>query len=75
MKDICYDIIPMLRSSAGYREKRSCNGTIYCRFTLGLKAYYPKTGLHNIRPAGHMRPARSFLAARENSVAENVAKA
>ena len=35
----------------------------------------PATGLHNIRPAGHMRPARSFLPARENSVAENVAKA
>ena len=34
-----------------------------------------KPGLHNIRPVGHMRPARSFLAARENSVAENVAKA
>ena len=35
----------------------------------------PTAGLHNIRSAGHMRPARSFLAARENSVAENVAKA
>ena len=34
-----------------------------------------KPGLHNIRPAGHMRPVRSFLPARENSVAENVAKA
>jgi len=34
-----------------------------------------RSGLHNIRPAGHMRPARSFLAARENSVAENIAKA
>jgi len=36
--------------------------------------YLSRAGLHNIRPAGHMRPARSFLAARENSVAENVAK-
>ena len=34
-----------------------------------------RAGLHNIRPEGHMRLARSFLAARENSVAENVAKA
>jgi len=42
MKDIYHDIIRILGSSAGYREKRSCNGTIYCRFTLGLKAYYPK---------------------------------
>jgi len=32
-------------------------------------------GLHNKRPAGHMKPARYFLAARENPVAENVAKA
>ena len=39
------------------------------------KIVHPTAGLHNIRPAGHMRPARSFLGARENSVAENVAKA
>ena len=42
-------------------------------FMNGTNMHRP--GLHNIRPAGHMRPARSFLAARENSVAENVAKA
>jgi len=41
-----------------------------CSYDLG---YRP--GLHNIRPAGHMRPGKSFLLARENSVAENVAKA
>jgi len=43
--------------------------------SLDPPACLPIPGLHNIRPAGHMRPARSFLAARENSVAENVAKA
>ena len=40
-----------------------------------LPYQHPRAGLHNIRPAGHMRPARSFLPAHENSVAENVAKA
>jgi len=28
MEDICYDIIPILGSSAGYREKRSHNRMI-----------------------------------------------
>jgi len=28
MKDICYDITPILGSSAGYREKRSHNRMI-----------------------------------------------
>ena len=40
-----------------------------------LISEWVRSGQHNIRPAGRMRPARSFLAARENSVAENVAKA
>ena len=47
----------------------------FSRNSLCGKDKKTRAGLHNIRPAGPMRPARSFLAARENSVAENVAKA
>jgi len=47
-----------------------------------LKLYFSKQyehvsmpGLHNIEPAGRMRPAKVFLEARESlSIAQNVAK-
>jgi len=45
------------------------------QFITHFQGFKCKPGLHNIRPAGQMRSTRSFLAARENSVAENVAKA
>ena len=54
------------------KSNDSCFKTLH---QSSLSERSPTPGLHNIRPAGHMRPARSFLAARENSVAENVAKA
>jgi len=40
MKDICYDITPILGSSAGFREKQS-----HDRLTLGSKAYCSKIHL------------------------------
>jgi len=43
MKGICYEITPTLDSSAGYRENQSSKS--HNRFTLGLKAYYPKLHL------------------------------
>ena len=49
-------------------------GAVVCFFAIQIRKHrcdsYKKRrpGLHNIRPAGHMRPERSFLVARESFV-------
>jgi len=52
------------------RTTGSSSTALFCLLEVGSR-----TGLHNTRPVGRMWPAISFLAVRENSVAENVAKA